>query len=117
MAKLCCQPPTDTMIDGNPMPTPLATILLPAHNEEPSVRQVINDVRRVLSDVPFVCEILVIDDGSTDRTAAVAAESGARVLRHHRRKGAGAAVKTGILEARGDLLLLMDADGTRNNFV
>jgi len=94
------------------MPTPRATILLPAHNEEQSVRKVVDEVRRALSGVSFACEILVIDDDSTDRTAAVSAESGARVVHHHRRKGAGAAVKTGILEARGDLLLLMDADGT-----
>lgn len=94
------------------MPTPRATILLPAYNEEQSVPKVVEDVRTVLYGLPFECEILVIDDGSTDRTAALAVESGARVVRHHRRKGAGAAVKTGILEARGELVLLMDADGT-----
>jgi len=91
---------------------PSATILLPAHNEEQSMRTVVADLRKALSVLSFKCEILVIDDGSTDRTAAAAEESGARVVRHYRRKGAGAAVKTGILESRGDFLLLMDADGT-----
>ena len=94
------------------MPTPRATILLPAHNEEQSIPQVVRDVRKAISHVPFPCEILLVDDGSTDRTEAVGVECGVRMVRHHRRKGAGAAVKTAIIEARGDLLLLMDADGT-----
>ncbi len=89
-----------------------ATILLPAYNEERSVPNVVEDVRKALSGLPFEWEILVIDDGSTDRTAEAAAAAGVRVVRHHRRKGAGAAVKTGILEARSPVLLMMDADGT-----
>jgi glycosyltransferase involved in cell wall biosynthesis len=56
-------------------------------------------------------EVLVVDDGSTDETAARAAAAGARVVRHPYNKGNGAAVKTGIREAQGDVILLMDADG------
>lgn len=94
------------------MSSPHATVLLPAHDEEQSIPQVLEDVRSALSRVPFECEILLVDDGSTDRTAAIARDMGARVVTHHHRMGAGAAIKTGILESRGDLVLIMDADGT-----
>ena len=53
----------------------------------------------------------MVDDGSTDSTAARARAAGARVVRHPYNKGNGAAVKTGIREAQGDVVLLMDADG------
>ena len=56
-------------------------------------------------------EIIVVDDGSTDETSAVARSAGARVVRHPYNKGNGAAVKTGVREAQGEIVLLMDADG------
>jgi glycosyltransferase involved in cell wall biosynthesis len=56
-------------------------------------------------------EILVIDDGSSDGTAAKAREAGARVISHPYNIGNGAAVKTGIREARGRVIVMMDADG------
>jgi glycosyltransferase involved in cell wall biosynthesis len=83
------------------------SVVIPAFNEEKSVSEV---VARVCSEGDW-CEILVVDDGSTDRTAELARSSGARVVRHPYNKGNGAAVKTGIREARGEVVLLMDADG------
>lgn len=88
------------------------TIILPAYNEASALGEVIRGIRAVLAEVEGPSEILVVDDGSTDRTAAVAEECGARLTRHPVRRGAGAALKTGILEARGELLLMMDADGS-----
>jgi len=56
-------------------------------------------------------EVLVVDDGSRDDTAAHAAAAGARVIRHPYNKGNGAAVKTGIRNANGEFVLIVDADG------
>ena len=56
-------------------------------------------------------EILVVDDGSRDNTSEAAALAGARVIRHPYNKGNGAAVKTGLRNARGEVVLLLDADG------
>ena len=56
-------------------------------------------------------EILVVDDGSTDDTGDRAAAAGARVIRHPYNKGNGAAVKTGIRQASGAFILIVDADG------
>ena len=56
-------------------------------------------------------EVLVVDDGSSDQTAAVAAAAGAQVIRHPYNKGNGAAVKSGIRRASGEYVLIVDADG------
>ncbi len=83
------------------------SIVIPAYNEE----AVIGSVVLGLKDQAGWREIVVVDDASTDGTAAAAERAGARVIRHPYNKGNGAAVKTGIRDALGDVVLLMDADG------
>lgn len=83
------------------------SVVIPAFNEERTLPEVL----RSLSSVGGLKEILVVDDGSTDRTAAVAKEAGARVESHRYRRGNGAAVKTGLLKATSDWVVIMDADG------
>jgi glycosyltransferase involved in cell wall biosynthesis len=83
------------------------SVVIPAFNEEEGITAV---VAGVLARHSWR-EVLVVDDGSTDRTAERASVAGARVVRHPYNKGNGAAVKTGIREAKGDVVLLMDADG------
>jgi glycosyltransferase involved in cell wall biosynthesis len=83
------------------------SVVIPAYNEEDGIGAV---VAAMMARRPWR-EVLVVDDGSTDQTACRAEAAGARVIRHPYNKGNGAAVKTGIREAQGDVILLMDADG------
>ena len=82
-------------------------MVIPAYEEAAAVGVVVGSLRGV---APWR-EVLVIDDGSADETAATATAAGARVIRHPYNKGNGAAVKTGIRQARGDYVLIVDADG------
>ncbi len=85
-------------------------ILIPAYNEAPQIAEVIGSVRAVVGETP----ILVVDDGSTDDTAARAEEAGARVVKHGVNRGYGAALLTGYREAlRGGAsrVVQLDADG------
>jgi len=89
------------------------TVLLPAYHEERVIGRVVADIRELYPD-PAAVEVLVVDDGSKDGTATEAAAAGARVVRHPYNKGNGAAIKTGIRAARGDVIVMMDADGQHN---
>lgn len=86
------------------------SLILPAKNEAEGLRQALPGVRQLLPDA----EIIVVDDGSTDQTALVARELGARVLSSPYSMGNGAAIKRGAREATGDVLMFMDADGQHN---
>ncbi len=59
----------------------------------------------------YAYEIIVVDDGSHDQTGLNALQAGARVIRHHYNLGNGAAIKTGIRNAKGDVIVMMDGDG------
>ncbi len=83
------------------------SVVVPAMNEAAAIGAV---VRELAAAAPWH-EILVIDDGSADATAAEAAAAGARVVRHPYNKGNGAAVKTGIRQATGEFILIIDGDG------
>lgn len=83
------------------------SIVLPAYNEEKSIGELIAQLKSLYAEA----EIIVINDGSKDKTAAVADEAGAIVYSHPYNNGNGAAIKTGIRVASGDILVFMDADG------
>lgn len=86
------------------------SVVIPAMNEGHAVGAVVG----ALAAAASWREILVIDDGSTDDTAARATAAGARVIRHPYNKGNGAAVKSGIRAATGEFILIIDADGQHN---
>ncbi|MDF1557928.1 MAG: glycosyltransferase family 2 protein [ANME-2 cluster archaeon] len=82
------------------------TAILPAYNEEVSIGTAVLRTRK------YVDRVLVIDDGSTDRTAEVAELAGAEVIRHPINRGKGAALRSGFNAANGaDIIVTMDADG------
>jgi glycosyltransferase involved in cell wall biosynthesis len=83
------------------------SVVIPAMNEQAAIGGVV----AALIAAGRWHEVLVIDDGSTDRTGAEATAAGARVIRHPYNKGNGAAVKSGIRAATGEYVLILDADG------
>jgi glycosyltransferase involved in cell wall biosynthesis len=86
---------------------PAVTVVLPAFNEAEVVGKTVKRIRELHPDF----EILVVDDGSTDSTMQAAMDAGANVWPHPYNMGNGAAVKSGLRAARGDYVVLMDADG------
>ena len=83
------------------------SIVLPARNESVGLANVLPRLRERQPDA----ELIVVDDGSTDDTAAIAEAAGARVLRAPYGMGNGAAIKRGARAARGEVIVFMDADG------
>jgi glycosyltransferase involved in cell wall biosynthesis len=87
------------------------TVLMPVFNERSTVAEVIRRMRAV--ELPVTLQVIVVDDGSSDGSDKVlraVEDSTVRVIRHERNQGKGAAIRTGMAEARGDLLLIQDAD-------
>ena len=91
---------------------PPISVIIPAFNEEAGVGLQVESVRRVLRAHAITHEIIVVDDGSIDRTAEAARFARARVLRHVNNRGYGASLKTGIIAAKYECIAITDADGT-----
>jgi glycosyltransferase involved in cell wall biosynthesis len=89
-----------------PGPPAGASIVIPACNEERTIGRIVDEIRKL--DAGH--EIIVVDDGSSDRTGEVARAAGATVIRHPYNIGYGAAVRDGIRHASRPLVILMDAD-------
>jgi glycosyltransferase involved in cell wall biosynthesis len=88
------------------------SIVIPAFNEEAAVGAEVRNVRKTLQQASVEHEIIVVDDGSQDRTADEAVRAGARVLKSSINRGYGASLKTGITAAKYDMICITDADGT-----
>ena len=94
---------------------PGITVFFPCYNEEENVEKQTLDVDRVLSEIADDYEVVIVDDGSTDRTAEIAdrlarEHSHVRVIHHPHNLGYGVALKTGFMGARKDLILYTDGD-------
>jgi polyisoprenyl-phosphate glycosyltransferase len=91
----------------------MISVVIPALNEESAIGATVTNVSQVLvaaSLVPF--EIVVVDDGSSDKTGKEAVRAGARVVRHPHNVGYGRSLKDGIQAATYDMIVICDADGT-----
>lgn len=91
--------------------SPRATVVIPAYNEADALPRVLSELVPLAMREGY--EVIIVDDGSTDMTAPdVGADGFVRVVRHDRNRGKGAAIRTGIAEARADLVIFMDGDLT-----
>ncbi len=102
-------PPSATL-----SPASRACILVPAYQAEKSILAVLVELRDALPELAVGSGLIVIDDGSRDRTGELAARAGAYVVSHGRNRGKGAALATGLATARAlgfDVALAVDADG------
>lgn len=87
------------------------SVIVPVYNERTTVAEIVRRMRAVT--VPLALDIIMVDDGSSDGTDKILdtlQDSTVRVVHHHRNEGKGAAVRTGLRHARGDLILVQDAD-------
>ena len=87
-------------------PNKSVSIVIPAFNEEATVAQVVSVARKL----EYVNEVIVVDDGSSDRTVEEAERAGATVISHLVNEGKGSAIKTGFKESHGDIVAFIDAD-------
>ncbi|NOZ86171.1 MAG: glycosyltransferase family 2 protein [Deltaproteobacteria bacterium] len=94
------------------------SIIIPAYNEQDAIGSVLEKCLELIRSGEFTnlgldAEVMVIDDGSDDKTAEIVSGfSEVRLIRHPRNLGYGAALKTGVAKAKGDLVAFLDADGT-----
>ena len=90
------------------------SLFFPCLNEEANVETVIREALRAAPQAARRFEVIIVDDGSTDQTAAIAARfeaSGVRLVRHDHRQGYGAALRSGLHAARYDWIFFSDGDG------
>lgn len=92
------------------------SVIFPAFNEEGNIRRTVETIVRVLPKVATSWEIIVVDDGSSDATASICDDLKTRypeveVICHRQNKGYGAALKSGIMAAKYDLIFFSDSDG------
>lgn len=88
------------------------SIIIPAYNEEEAIGATLERLVELKFHEKY--EVIVVDDGSSDRTADLIAGYPVKLIRHHINKGYGASLKTGIRRASGNYVIMMDSDGQHN---
>jgi len=88
------------------------SIIVPVYNEEKAIGRVIDDINREIRKGDYLYEIIVVDDASSDRSAEIAKERKVRVIQRRINGGSGASRKTGIKNAAGEIIVMLDGDGS-----
>lgn len=102
------RPTAMTPKDDPPIRT---SVIVPVYHEAEIIEQIVGEIHQVMQTLGDPYEVVVVDDGSEDGSAEMARQASASVLSHPRNLGNGAAIKTGIRNARGRILVTMDGDG------
>ena len=100
------------VVDGT---EPQVSIVIPVYNEEEAIGDDLDTIIATMEGSGYTYEVIVVDDGSTDRTADIARAKGVKVIQHPINRGTGAARRTGILQAQGEVIVMTDGDGTYPN--
>ena len=90
------------------------SIIIPVYNEEKAVKETIDSIKEIMNHIKeYSYEIIAVDDCSKDKSGEILDKiQGIKVLHNKPNRGYGASLKRGIEEARGDWILIIDADGT-----
>jgi len=88
------------------------SIIIPAYNEELRIGVVLDNLLKSIESWNIECDVIVVDDGSNDKTAEILKNYNVKLIRHEQNKGYGASLKTGINFAQHDIIVITDADGT-----
>ncbi len=91
----------------------LITVIIPVHNEEKCIEDVVGKLKQTMTNSNLNFEIVIVDDGSTDRSGKIIQNlDGIIFFKHSKNIGYGAALKTGLKKAKGNIIVITDADGT-----
>ena len=91
---------------------PLISIVIPAYNEQANIVKVIKQTETTMDSLKLPYEVIVVDDGSNDRTRHYASNNGAILISYRKNQGKGHALRQGLAKAKGQLLITIDADGS-----
>lgn len=87
------------------------TVIIPAYNEEKTIGKVISETISVLDNMHLSYEIIVVDDGSTDKTGLIASSYAVSVVSNEKNRGKGYALRTALKRAKGKIIVTIDSDG------
>ena len=90
------------------------SVVIPAYNEEKALGGVLDGLKKIAASNNYETEVIVVDDGSKDKTAEIARSKGIKVLQHEKTRGYGQALKTGIDASGEEIVVILDSDGSHS---